>query len=124
MGFNIKYFCAFIIVFAIEALIAVFEINHFIRAYLGDVFVVILIYTFIKTFVKIEIKWLALYIFIFAVLVEIGQYFHFVELLGLGDNKLATTVLGTSFDVKDIVCYFVGCAGIWFFERNFITLKV
>lgn len=114
---NIKYFCAFIIIFAIEVIIAVFTISNFIRAYLGDVLVVVLIYTFIKTFVRKRIKLLPLYIFIFAVLVEIGQYFHFVDLIGLGNNKIATIMLGTSFDTKDIICYFVGCSCIWLFEK-------
>lgn len=118
MGLNIKYLYAFIVVLAIEAIIALFAMEHFIRAYLGDVLVVVLIYTFIKIFVKRDIKLLPLYIFLFAVLVEIGQYFHLVDLLGLSDNKVATVVLGTSFDLKDILCYFVGCMAIWLFERT------
>ena len=115
-GINIKYLCAFIIILAIEIMIAVFAKDNFIRSYLGDVLVVALIYTFVKTFVRSEIKLLPLYIFIFAVLVEIGQYFHLIELLGLEDYTIARIIIGTTFDVKDILCYFVGCTGIWLFE--------
>lgn len=114
---NIKYLCAFFITFAIEALIAIYVNNNFIRGSIGDVLVVVLIYCFIKSFVRNEVKLLPLYIFIFAALVEIGQYFDLVDLIGLGDSNLARIVLGNTFDMRDIFSYLVGCATIWFFER-------
>ena len=113
---NVKYLCAFFVLFAIEAAIAVFAKDNFIRDHLGDVLIVVLIYCFIKSFVSSEIKLLWLYIFAFAALVEVGQYFHLVDLLGLGEYKLARIVFGTTFDMGDIVCYFAGCLGIYLFE--------
>ena len=73
---NIKYLCAFFVVLITEIIIAVFVKDNFIRNNLGDVLVVVLIYCFIKTFIRNEMKLLWLYIFIFAVLIEIGQYFN------------------------------------------------
>ena len=113
---SIRYFLAFIIFLSIEIIIALFVNNHFIRYQMGDVLVVIVIYCFIKTFLRNEIKWLWLYIFIFALLVEIGQYFSIINWLRLEENRFARVVLGTTFDLCDIVCYFVGCMGIWIFE--------
>ena len=113
---KIKYLCAFIAVFIIEAIIAVFIHDNFIRPYLGDVLVVVLIYCFIKTFVGNETKLLPLYIFIFAVLVELGQYFDLATLLGLSDYKIARVIIGSTFDMKDIACYLVGCVGLFLFE--------
>jgi hypothetical protein len=110
----------------IEIAIGVFARDNFIRNYLGDVLVVVLIYCFIKTFVRNEIKLLWLYIFLFALLVEIGQYFNFVDMIGLGEYTLARIIFGTVFDIADIVCYFVGCIGILLFEivmRKRYTLK-
>lgn len=52
-----------------------------------------MIYCFIKTFVRNEIKLLPLYIFVFAVLVEIGQYFNLAELLGLSDYTIARVII-------------------------------
>ena len=43
-----KCLFSFIIVFIIEAIIAVFIHDNFIRPYFGDVLVVVLIYCFIK----------------------------------------------------------------------------
>ena len=113
---NAKYLCAFIAVFMIEAIIAVFIRDNFIRPYLGDVLVVVLIYCFIKTFVGNEIKLLPLYIFVFAALVEIGQYFNLAKLLGLSDYAIARVIIGSTFDLKDISCYLVGCTGLFLYE--------
>jgi len=57
-----------------------------------------------------------LYIFIFAVLVEVGQYFNLATLLGLSDYKLARIIIGSTFDMKDIACYLVGCVGLFLYE--------
>jgi DNA integrity scanning protein DisA with diadenylate cyclase activity len=111
-----KYTCAFFVLLVAIVMIALFAGNGFIRNSFGDVLVVVLIYCFIKSFIRNEIKLLWLYIFIFAVLVEIGQYFNLVDLLGLGEYMIARIIIGTTFDIWDIVCYFVGCVGIWLFE--------
>ncbi|MDR2971495.1 MAG: DUF2809 domain-containing protein [Bacteroidales bacterium] len=113
---NKGYLCAFIIVLIIEIIIGVFVRDNFIRPYVGDVLVTVLIYCFIKSFVANELKLLPLYVFIFACLVEIGQYFNLVDLLGLGNNKIARIIIGTHFDLMDIVCYLVGCIGLFLFQ--------
>jgi hypothetical protein len=113
---NMKYLCAFIIVFIIEVLIAVFVNDKFIRPYVGDILVVVLIYCFIRSFVGIEGKLLPLYIFVLAALTEVGQYFHLVKLLGLSDYKIARIIIGSTFDLKDIACYLAGCIGLFLYE--------
>jgi hypothetical protein len=57
-------------------------------------------------------------------LVEIGQYFNLVNLLGLGNNTLARIIIGTCFDLMDIVCYLVGCAGLFLFQWCFIRRDI
>lgn len=118
MKFNLKYFIATIIIFFIEVSIAtVFKNVVFLRSYFGDVLVVVLIYTFVLSFFEIKNKTkLIVGIFIFSCLVEFLQYFHFGEILGLKNNKIAMIVLGNSFSWIDIACYFVGCVSIWLSE--------
>lgn len=118
LGINKKYLCTFIAVFGIEALIAIFIHDRFIRPYIGDVLVVVVIYCFIKAFVRNEIRRLPLYIFIFAALVEASQYFNVVELLGIGDYRIARIIMGSTFDIKDIACYLVGCVGLALLETK------
>lgn len=108
MKINMKYGIAFIILFIVEAFIALFVRDTIIRPFVGDVLVVILVYAFIRIFVAKPIKLLPIYVFLFAAAVEAMQYFNIVQLLNLQDNALARVVLGTTFDVKDILCYLVG----------------
>ncbi len=118
IGINLRYLLSFIILFIVEVLIAIYLKHGFIRAQIGDVLVVVLIYCLIKSFVRNRIKWLPLYIFIFAALVEIGQYFNLVKLLGLSQNLIARIIIGTTFDINDIICYFVGCVMLYIFENH------
>lgn len=106
---RIFYAFTFIILAIIEVLIALFVRDNFIRPYVGDMLVVILIYCFIRIFIPDKLKFLPLYVFIFALVVEISQYFNLIDTLGLSESYLAQCILGSSFDFKDILCYALGC---------------
>lgn len=114
---RIKYLLAFIIFFITEVLIAVYVHDDFIRPYVGDILVVVLLYCFVKIFVPYKVKLMTLYIFIFSAFVEILQYFKLVEMLGLQDNRFARIVIGSVFDWKDILCYGVGCILLYGYEK-------
>lgn len=103
------YMILTIILLTIEVLIALFIHDDFVRPYIGDVLVVMVIYSFIRIFVPKKIKMLPSYILCFAVLVEVLQYFRVVELLGLQDNRFFSVLIGSVFDRKDIICYAIGC---------------
>lgn len=107
---RLLWFSAFLILLATEVCIALYCHDNFVRPYVGDVLVVILLYCLARAFVPDRIALLPLWIFIFACLVEVSQYFNYVELLGFSDNPVISTAMGTSFAFEDIVCYFVGCA--------------
>ena len=117
MTINKKYLTYFIIIFILESFIAIFVKDNFIRPYLGDVLVIILIYCFINIFLKIEIKLLPLYIFIFAVIIELLQYINILKLLNLDNILILKIIIGSTFDIKDIICYFVGMI-ILFYGKN------
>lgn len=104
---RIKYIIIFGITFILEIIIAKYMHDKIIRPYVGDILVVICLYTFAKSIFVDKIKWLSLYVLILAVIVEILQYFNYAQIL-FGDNKIAKTLLGSSFDVKDILCYVAG----------------
>lgn len=103
------YIILTIILLTIEVLIALFIHDDFVRPYIGDVLVVMVIYTFIRIFVPEKVKMLPSYILCFAVVVEVLQYFRIVEMLGLQDNRFFSVLIGSVFDIKDIICYAVGC---------------
>ena len=56
-------------------------------------------------------------IFIFACIIEFAQYYHFGELLGFKNNKIAMIVLGNSFSWVDILCYAIGSFCIFAFHK-------
>lgn len=116
MNKRIKYLIATMILLTIEVLIALFVHDTFIRPYIGDVLVVIVIYSFVRIFIPDKIKLLPLYIFIFAAGVEVLQLFNIVDVLGLGDIRFFRILIGSVFDITDIICYAVGCIILGVYE--------
>ena len=55
------------VLLVIEVLIALFVHDNFVRPYIGDVLVVIVIYTFVRIFIPEKCRLLPLWIFVFAV---------------------------------------------------------
>lgn len=108
MTFHPLYGLSFAIMFCFEVVIALFVHDNLIRPFGGDVLVILLLYCFCKMLLAKTPKLLPLYLFLFAVMVEISQYFHLVQLLHLENNILACVILGTSFSFLDIICYLVG----------------
>lgn len=106
--FDARYFVKFMVLLVLEITIALYVKDQFVRPYLGDVLVILLMYTFIKSFVALPTKKLPVYLFIFACLIELSQGLKLVEALNLGQYKWAGIILGTSFDVRDILCYALG----------------
>lgn len=104
-----KYAMALVLLLLIEVMIALYVQDSFIRPYVGDILVVIVLYCFIRILIPEKFSLLPLYIFLFAAGVEVLQYFRLVELLGLENNTFLRVLIGSVFDLKDIGCYGVGC---------------
>lgn len=118
--FNITYFLLTLLLFSAEVFIATkLKDIFFVRAYLGDVIVVMLLYTLIKSFFIIHNnEKLIVGIFIFSCLIEFAQYFNIAECLGFQRGSLMYIVIGNSFSWVDILCYSAGCV------LMFLLLKV
>ncbi|MDI3319509.1 DUF2809 domain-containing protein [Pinibacter soli] len=95
--FNWIYFALTIALFATEVFIAKYVHDTIIRPYGGDFLVVILIYCFVKSFVDTPFLKTAIAVLLFSFLIETLQYLHFVDRIGLSNNKLARLVIGVSF---------------------------
>lgn len=105
---NRNYLYLTVLLFIVETLIAIYVHDHFIRPYLGDVLVVILIYCFVRSFLKIPVIPAAFGVLLFSYFIELLQYFNFVTVVGLENHKIARIVLGSSFEWLDIVAYTFG----------------
>ncbi|WP_100076073.1 DUF2809 domain-containing protein [Chryseobacterium camelliae] len=118
--FNYRYGIAAILIFLVEVLIAtVLKDIFFIRAYLGDVLVVMLLYAFVRSFAWMDEARLILGIFIFSCMIETAQYFNIAERLGFRPGSIMYTVIGNSFSWIDIACYAAGCIILY----GFVGLK-
>ena len=111
------YAIAFLVLLITEILIALFVRDDFIRPYGGDILVTVLICAAVRILFPTGIRLLPLWVFLFAAAVEIGQYFDFVTLLGLGDIAFFRILLGSTFSVADLICYAAGCLLFWIGEK-------
>jgi len=106
----------FLLLTGVEVLIALFVHDDFVRPYVGDALVVIVIYCFVRIFFPDGIRLLPLYIFLFSVAVELMQLFGVMQILS-GGNRFLTVLLGSAFSIWDIVCYAAGCVVLVGIER-------
>lgn len=123
MKFNPRYFVYTILLFVTEVLIALFVHDQFIRPYIGDFLVVILIYCFVKSFLNTPVVATAIGVLIFAYLVELLQYFRIVEVLGLQHYRAARIIIGSAFEWQDILAYTLGILMVVVVEKRRIILK-
>jgi len=103
------YFLLFAFLFLVEILIALYVRDDFVRPYVGDVLVTVLICSIVRALFLYKIKALPLWVFLFALAVEIGQYLDIVSLLRLDDIPFFSILIGTTFSFADIICYATGC---------------
>jgi hypothetical protein len=123
LTFNKRYFFIAAVIFTTEVIIALFIHDNFIRPYFGDFLVVILIYYFIRTFLKAPVLAVALFVLLFSFTIESLQYFNIVEKIGLQNSKIAKVIIGTSFSWKDIITYVAGIITVLIVERILLKEK-
>lgn len=105
---NVRYASLFLLLLGVEIGIALWINDSFIRPYIGDMLVVILLYVLVKSILPLPPYRVAISVFFFACIVEVSQYFQIVSLLDLEHNTIARTIIGTHFDWKDIFAYGLG----------------
>ena len=118
---RILYGSIFCGLLGIEVCIALFISDSFIRPYVGDMLVTLLLCCLCRVFIPSKLRLLPLYVFAFAACVEIGQYFDLVALLGLADNRFLSVLMGRTFSWIDLLCYAVGCVAAFLLDQ--IVLK-
>lgn len=107
-------------ILVIEILIATRFANLvFVRSYLGDFLVVMLIYYLVQAFVDVPAYKLAVGVFLFSCGVEIVQLLHPADLLGLQPGSFFYIVLGNRFSWMDILMYLGGCSAAYGLDRVF-----
>ena len=113
---------ASLLLLGIEILIGLVA-HGFVRNYIGDVLVVILIYTLFRTVSPEKPKasfLLPSCILIFAFAVEFLQLWGFCDRFGI-TNRLLRIIIGTGFSYLDLLSYTIGIIPCYIIE--FLTLR-
>ena len=93
------YAGVFVLLLGVECLIALYVRDRFIRPYVGDMLVTVLLYFFVRMIFPRGVRHLSLWIFLFAAGVECSQYLRLASLLGLEHIPTARIILGSTFDL-------------------------
>ncbi len=117
LPFRLPYFLFAMALLAVEILIAIFVKDDFVRPYVGDFLVVILLYCLLMAFSRLKPLKSVLLVFCFACFIEWLQYLHIVSVLGLERHTIARVIIGTSFEWGDILAYVSGCIIILIIEK-------
>ncbi len=118
---RLVFLILFLLLLAAEICIGLFAHDEFIRPYLGDVLVVMLLYSLIRIFVPGGTPWLAAAILVFAFAVEFSQIPPLVDLLEIRSHLLRV-LMGTTYSPKDLLSYAVGTLpgavyDVWLYTR-------
>jgi Protein of unknown function (DUF2809) len=112
--FQPRYASLAMLMLLVEVAIARYVRTGLIRCFVGDVLVVVLVYTVLRACLALPAKYLALTAFVFACCIEVLQAFHLVDLFGLHAqtplHKVMRIALGATFDWWDFVAYACGYA--------------
>ena len=106
---RIIYATITILLLVTEVLIGMYA-SGWVRNYLGDVLVVMLLYTLCRSISPDRpAKWFVLpsVILVFAFVVEFLQLWGFCDRFGI-TNRLLRIIIGTGFSVEDLISYALG----------------
>lgn len=111
---RLGYLLAFFILLGVEIYIGVFVRDAFVRPYVGDILVTVLLCCLSRAVFPGLSP--ASPVFLLAVAAECLQGLGLTEMLGLEGTVLGV-ILGSTFDFKDILCYALGCIAFATAER-------
>jgi len=107
-----NYALTTLILLSIEFFIALKVHDRFIRPFLGDALVVILVYTFLQTVFLRKPKTMANISLAIAFTIETLQAFDFAAYLGANRYGWLSTMLGRTFSWDDYLAYLAGYGAI------------
>ena len=103
-----NYLIGFFSLLIIEILIAIFIKDDFIRPYLGDFLVVIMLYCFLMGISQFAIYKSLFIVLVFSFTIEFLQLIDIAKLLQYQPPRPIMIILGNSFSIWDLVAYLLG----------------
>lgn len=115
---SLSYLILTVVLLLTEVFIAMYVDDTVIRPYGGDFLVVILIYCFVKSFLDVPVFQTAIGVLFFAYVIEVSQYFHLVDRIGLGNSRIAVVMMGNYFAWTDMLAYTLGIVTVIVIEQQ------
>ena len=115
---NYRNLIIFLLLFCIEVTIALYIKQGFIRAVFGDFLVVIMLYYFIMSFIRLKSIYIAIVVLIIAYVIEFLQFIDILNIINYKKNTLINIILGTTFNIEDIIAYTLGIATVILIENR------
>ncbi len=105
---DLRFLALCIVLVLVEIAIAKYLHSGFIRSFVGDVLVVGVVFSLLKTFLKAASAKLAAGALAFCVVIESLQYVHLADWLGLKRGSILHIAVGATFDWLDLLAYAIG----------------
>lgn len=121
MKFSKKYFITFIFLLFTEILLT--QTTGFIRHTFGDYLAAIGVYCIVKSFFYFPPISLGIGVLLFSFIIELLQLTSLLDVLGLGQNKLANIIFGNTFSFTDLIAYTLGTATIVYIDVKISNSK-
>jgi len=113
--FNKRCLTLFLTILFIEVIIS--NTSGFIRHTFGDFLAVIMLFYFIKSFIKIDDYIIAVGTLLFSFLLELLQLINFLDYMNLSHYKTLNLILGNTFSYSDLIAYTLGIVTVIFTEK-------
>lgn len=124
LKFNKTYSLFFIVILALEILIAIYLKSGFVRHTFGDFLAVICLYCFFKSFLNAEPIKIAILVLIIAYIIEFLQLINVLSFLGLQNNDFIRILLGSTFNLTDLLAYSLGIVCVIIIEYKIYKLWI
>ncbi|MGJ8743567.1 DUF2809 domain-containing protein [Polaribacter sp.] len=118
LQFKYNYFIYFVLLLITEILIEKYA-TGFVRYTLGDYLCVLLLYTLIKSFLKISTLKAAVFVLVIAYTVELLQLTNLEKMYPTEYAKILRIIIGTSFSFGDLLAYTFGFITLLMLENYF-----
>jgi len=120
--FNKPFFASSLLLLSTEICIAAFLTTGFIRHTFGDYLAVILMYCIIRSFFLKKPIYIAIVVLVFAFAIEFLQLFNLLDTLNLRHNELIVIIMGSTFEITDLIAYTLGIITIYLIDTKINTI--
>lgn len=114
--FKKNYFLLFILFISVE--FSLLFTKGFIRHTFGDFLIVITLYCFLMSFIKIKSQKAAIAVLVFSFIIEFIQLTDFLIYFKLENSSTAKVIFGNTFSIQDLVAYTLGVCFIIIIESK------